>query len=153
MSVDVQLRGTLLYRDIENPKKTSIIEAVARLFRNKDYSVVLLTLDGKRGNHWVTRAVTDEMINQGKAELEGGRGLDANTVATWIANRSREAGDLRPPPSDYTLLDVSVRYQKSKLWSVNITAYNLFDVDAESASFADIPVLGRNIFMSIARSY
>ena len=98
MSVDVQLRGTLFYRDIENPKKTSIIEAVARLFRNKDYSVVLLTLDGKRGNHWVTRAVTDEMINQGKAELEGGRGLDANTVATWIANRSREAGDLRPPP-------------------------------------------------------
>ena len=63
MSVDVQLRGTLLYRDIENPKKTSIIEAVASLFRNKDYSVVLLTVDGKRGNHWITRAVTDEMIN------------------------------------------------------------------------------------------
>lgn len=91
---------------------------------------------------------------KGRLNWKVAGGWDTNAVATWVANRVREAGDPRPPASDYTWLDVSVRYQKSKLWSVNVAAYNLFDAYAESANFIiDIPLPGRSIFISVARLY
>jgi len=74
----------------------------------------------------------------------------------WIDDRARAAGDSRPPISDYTWVDLTLR-RRNILDHVEVafSVRNLFDVDAREPSLAgnpaaaiprDLPLAGRTIF-------
>ena len=62
-----------------------------------------------------------------------------SSQANWIADRKREQGDLRGDISDYTLLDLTVRYKGDENWEVATSIKNLLDDDAYEPSNGTIP--------------
>jgi len=62
-----------------------------------------------------------------------------SSQVNWIADRKRVEGDLREDISDYTLLDLSLRYKSNDNWEAAISSKNLLDNDALEPSNGDIP--------------
>lgn len=76
-----------------------------------------------------------------------------NTNATWVADRARPANDVRPPLSDYTIIDVTLRYRKrNSPWSTALSIFNVFDKRAQDPSDppgrdrSDLSLPDRSIF-------
>lgn len=82
-----------------------------------------------------------------------------NTQLRWVADRARDQADQRPDIDDYTLVNVSLRYQPMmRPWGLALTVNNLFDEDAYEPSPrldpfnqplipGDLPLSGRNLVL------
>lgn len=71
--------------------------------------------------------------------------------AKWIGDRPRAATDTRAPIADYTVADLTIRYQPSHaVWEVAASLRNLFDKNAREPSNRaipdDYPLKGRAVF-------
>lgn len=71
-----------------------------------------------------------------------------------VADRKRQAGDLRPPVADYTTLDLNLRREQLfGGWSVSGMVLNAFNHDAREPSLApgnipfDLPLPGRTLYV------
>jgi outer membrane receptor for ferrienterochelin and colicin len=78
-----------------------------------------------------------------------------------IADRSRDTGDLRGDPEDYTLLNANLRYRTGNHWAFELQARNLLDEEAVEPSpydplspfpapiANDLPLAERSAFFEI----
>ena len=74
----------------------------------------------------------------------------------WVADRQRVAGEVRPAVGDYTLVDLTLRWQtNSSDWDVSLIGHNIFNIDAYEPSPApghipnDLPLAGRSLFLEV----
>lgn len=79
-----------------------------------------------------------------------------DTNMHWVADRSREPGDNRPPVTDYTLVNVTLRYKSRALWMTSLSVFNLFDKKARDPSdpggFDDHLLQPRSIFLELRQN-
>jgi iron complex outermembrane receptor protein len=80
----------------------------------------------------------------------------ANAQANWVATRKRSAGDTRDTLADYTVVDMTLRYEPSgSVWSTALSVRNLFDHQAREPSPApgvivnDLPLPGRALYLEL----
>lgn len=81
--------------------------------------------------------------------------------AKWISGRERVAGDNRPPITDYTWVDMSLRYKNIREhWEAAFSVRNLLNADAREPSPGpaaalpnDLPLAGRSIYGEIRLVY
>ncbi len=73
-----------------------------------------------------------------------------DTQLNYVADRKREASDLRPPIADYHTVDLTLRnQQRNSDWDFTVKVRNLFNADAREPSPApglipnDLPLAGR----------
>jgi iron complex outermembrane receptor protein len=121
--------------------------------------------------HYAVQHSTDERSGQDpgmaprqqalvRADWQPVRGWQAQAQVNWVADRRRQAGDVRPPIRDYTTVDVTLRSQsQDNSWQVALTARNLFDADAREPSpngtpFVsipnDLPLPGRAVYVTLS---
>ena len=92
-----------------------------------------------------------------RVDWQPSRGWQADAQVNWVAGRKRQALDTRPAVADYTTVDLSLRSELGRGWSIVFTARNLFDADVrEPSPFGtpfvsipnDLPQAGRAIFVT-----
>jgi outer membrane receptor for ferrienterochelin and colicins len=81
----------------------------------------------------------------------------------WVADRRREANDIRPQVPDYTTVDQNLRTEPGGgPWAVALTVRNLFDADAREPSTYgvpyislpfDIPLPGRSVLLQFSARF
>lgn len=79
----------------------------------------------------------------------------------WVGDRKRAYGDARPPISDYTTFDLTLRTANSKSrWGFAGSIRNLFDATVEEPSLApgkdipyDLPMPGRSFYLQTTYSF
>lgn len=80
-----------------------------------------------------------------------------DTNALWVADRERQAGDNRPPVSNYTFVNTRIRYKSTKSWSTSLTVFNVFDKFARDPSnatgFNDHALPPRSLFFEYRQDY
>jgi len=77
---------------------------------------------------------------------------------TWVAERRRAAGDVRPPVPDYKTVDVTLRTASGKdQWDFAASVRNLFNATVLEPSLApgtavpnDLPMAGRSLYLQAA---
>jgi iron complex outermembrane receptor protein len=93
-----------------------------------------------------------------RVDWQPSRGWQADAQVNWVAGRQRQALDTRPAVPDYTTVDLGLRSELNRRWSVVFTARNLFDADVrEPSPFGtpfvsiphDLPQAGRAIFVTL----
>ena len=76
----------------------------------------------------------------------------------WVADRLRQAGDMRPKIADYTTADLTLRTtQLRKDWEVALSVRNLFNANAREPTAAssaanipnDLPLPGRGAYLEL----
>lgn len=145
----------------------------ARNARDQDGYGLELELDWKlsetlrlRGNYAWQRA-EDEETGKRTADAPGQQAYlradwrfwpewVCSPQATWVGDRARGAGDVRPEIDDYTLVDVTLRRSNLlKNLEVALSLRNLFDEDAREPSASletipeDYPLAGRSFWVSL----
>ncbi len=116
------------------------------------------------GNYAFQKSVEDESDNDIanapehqiylRANWAFQRNWTLNTQITWIADRKRDAADLRPEVDDYVITDLILRHHpENRPWELAFAARNVFDEDAREPSPApgvipnDLPLPGRHFFV------
>jgi iron complex outermembrane receptor protein len=95
----------------------------------------------------------------GRADWAFASGYQAGTQVNWVADRKRAPGDLRPPVSDYTTLDLTLATRHGRnQWNFSAALRNVFNADVREPSPApglnlpyDLPSAPRTL--SIQASY
>ena len=62
-----------------------------------------------------------------------------SSQANWVSDRERVQSDTRENISDYTLVDLSIRYKREENWESAVSIKNLFDKNAFEPSNGTIP--------------
>jgi iron complex outermembrane receptor protein len=112
---------------------------------------------------------TEESINKdtgyaphhkvfGMIQHERQNGVFFSTKVTYIGSRDRIPNDDRSDAETYTFVDVLARKELSKQFDVSLEIRNIFDEEAEEASFGvafpgDMPLAGRNYYLTLSSKF
>jgi len=83
----------------------------------------------------------------------------AHLQINHVADRRRAPGDARPPVADYTTVDLALRGEPARGWTVSAALRNLLDADAREPSLApglvqfDLPLAGRSFTLQLVRTF
>jgi len=76
-----------------------------------------------------------------------------NLQSSWIGERTRNSGDLRPPIESYFMTDTTLRFAATNNWEFTGSIRNLFNVDAREFTGRsipnDLPLPERNAYIEI----
>ncbi|MGD8914058.1 MAG: TonB-dependent receptor [Candidatus Thiodiazotropha sp.] len=81
-----------------------------------------------------------------------------NSKVTYVGSRDRIPNDDRPDAETYAFVDILMRKELSKQFEVSLEIRNIFNEDAEEASFGvafpgDMPLPGRNYYLMLSSRF
>jgi iron complex outermembrane receptor protein len=94
----------------------------------------------------------------GLIQHERPNGWFSNLKVTYVGSRDRIPYDDRPDAEKYAFMDVLIRKEFSKQFEVGLEIRNIFNKDAEEASFGvafpgDMPLSGRNYYLTLSSQF